>query len=152
MMPLRAIASPAYLGSLPLPHIRPPPLKYISTGRCSSIVFAGVHTLRYRQSSLIFLVPKFMSPKIFSCIGFGPYSLAWRTPCHFSTGCGAFQRRLPTGGAAKGMPLNVFTPDSFMPSSVPSATFTLVGCCANNTPVSNVSINVRNDFLIRIMI
>src|SRR3979411_1134230 len=34
-----------------------------------------------------------------------PKSLAGRTPFHFAAGCGGCQRRLPTGGAAKGMPL-----------------------------------------------
>src|SRR6202000_642561 len=33
-----------------------------------------------------------------------PKLVAWRTPCHLAAGCGAFQRRGPTGGAAKGIP------------------------------------------------
>src|SRR5207248_11498383 len=38
-------------------------------------------------------------------------------------GCGGFQRRSPTGGAANGMPLNARTPQraSTVPSRIPSA-------------------------------
>ncbi len=33
-----------------------------------------------------------------------------RTPFQAAIGCGAFQRRWPTGALAKGMPLNTLTP------------------------------------------
>ena len=45
-----------------------------------------------------------MSSKIRPCMQCGPNSVALRTPSHGCTGCGAFQRSSPTGGAAKGMP------------------------------------------------
>src|ERR1700749_2954066 len=33
-----------------------------------------------------------------------PKLVASRTPCHLAAGCGGFQRRGPTGGAANGIP------------------------------------------------
>ena len=54
----------------------------------------------------------------------GPNSLASRTPCHFCTGCGAFQRRFPTGGAANGIPLNTVMPERSFPSRIPLAVVT----------------------------
>ena len=68
-----------------------------------------------------------MSPKIFSCIGLGPNSSAIRTPSQFSAGCGAFQRRSPTGAFAKGTPLNTFTPEQSTPWRSPCATCTVGG-------------------------
>ena len=43
------------------------------------------------------------------------------TPFQLLTDCGAFQRKSPTGGAAKGIPLNETTSDfeSFMPEINP---------------------------------
>ena len=41
-----------------------------------------------------------------SCIEIGPNSKQSRMPSQFSAGCGARQRFFPTGGAAKGIPLN----------------------------------------------
>src|SRR5574344_1889023 len=102
----------------------------MNTGNFSFHVFEGVHILRYRQSSLISLVPNIMSPKTASCLGLGPKSLACLTPSHFSTGWGAFHLRFPTGGAANGTPLNTLTPEQSMPSSVPLAVCTCGAVCA----------------------
>src|ERR1017187_10813019 len=57
------------------------------------------------------------------CMQRAPYSEALRTPVQDGGGCGAFQRNGPTGGAAKGMPLNVRTLPSALitPSSTPLA-------------------------------
>src|SRR5262245_36297961 len=44
------------------------------------------------------------------------------TPLQGTTGCGASQRRLPTGGAANGIPLKAATPFSTMPRTVPPVT------------------------------
>ena len=41
----------------------------------------------------------------------GPNWSALRAPVQFFTGCGSFQRRSPTGGAANGIPLKLRTPD-----------------------------------------
>src|ERR1035437_10663432 len=51
---------------------------------------------------------------------------ALRPPCQDATGWGARQRRCPTGGAAKGMPLNA-TMDASLPGTpetCPPVTFT----------------------------
>src|SRR5574344_466594 len=129
-MPFFANSIPAYLGSDPLPAINPPPLKYINTGYFLPFTFACAHILRYRQSSLLLFAQKFISPKRFRCVGSGPNSLAGRTPFQDASPCGAFQRRLPTGGAANGTPRNTCTPDSIQPSSIPLLTFTRGPVCA----------------------
>jgi hypothetical protein len=43
------------------------------------------------------------------------------------TGCGSFHRRLPTGGAAKGIPLKMCTSPELLvvPEMMPPSTFTL---------------------------
>src|SRR5690606_36011975 len=43
-----------------------------------------------------------------------PYWLASRTPSHPAGDCGGFHRRSPTGGAAKGIPLNTVTPSTLL--------------------------------------
>src|ERR1700722_12337604 len=58
-----------------------------------------------------------------------PKLSAARVPCQLGPGCGARQRRGPTGGAAKGMFLNASTPSSCAPVSAPCATVT--DGCAN---------------------
>src|ERR1700740_1900899 len=65
-----------------------------------------------------------MSPKTFPCRQWEPNCVAFFTPVHFAAGDGAFQRRLPTGGAAYGMPRKVFTLPSSLPSTVPKRVFT----------------------------
>src|SRR5262249_40082497 len=85
--------------------------------------FAGVHTFKYRQSSLIGLSArsrKIMSEKIGACMQRVPNSVALRTPLQFFTGCGAFQRNSPTGGAANGIPRKTRTPG--VPAVAPSTT------------------------------
>ena len=57
----------------------------------------------------------------------GPNLSAARTPDQFCGGCGSRQRKLPTGGAAYGTPLNSRMPDTFTPSSVPLAMVTRGG-------------------------
>lgn len=66
-----------------------------------------------------------MSLKMRPCMGRGPYSTAFLTPDHGVTGCGAFHRSAPTGGAANGIPLNVRTLPSALttPSRTPSPIF-----------------------------
>ena len=53
-----------------------------------------------------------------------PYAFAARTPVHGATGWGARHRRLPTGGAANGMPLNAITRSLATPSTSPLSIFT----------------------------
>src|SRR5437773_8300941 len=40
-------------------------------------------------------------------------------PLHAATGCGGFHRRVPTGGAAYGMPLKLRTPSAAAPETRP---------------------------------
>src|SRR2546422_6804896 len=61
-----------------------------------------------------------MSPKIGACIARRPNSMVFRTPSQFFTGWGSFHLRGPVGGCAKGIPLNMRTPDFCAP--VPSIT------------------------------
>src|ERR1043165_194594 len=83
------------------------------TGRFSPSEVAEVQMLRYRQSSL----DSGASP--------GPWTQGSAnaevclTPLQGMTGCGAFQRRSPTGGAANGIPLKAATPLSTVPRTVP---------------------------------
>ena len=60
-------------------------------------------------------------PNISPCMQCGLQVSARNTPSQGITGCGGRQRRAPTGGAAKGMPLNRCTPDSerVVPSTRP---------------------------------
>src|SRR5262245_41794874 len=55
-----------------------------------------------------------------------PNSAALRTPFHGSTGCGAFHRKAPTGGAANGIPRKTRTPGDVAatPSTTPLSVFT----------------------------
>lgn len=48
-----------------------------------------------------------------------PNDFASRTPFHGTTAAGGFQRNMPTGGAAYGMPLNTRSPASAEPSTGP---------------------------------
>ena len=64
-----------------------------------------------------------MSLKMGLCIARGPNFFAARTPSQFATDCGGFQRKSPTGGAAKGTPLNArtFVAPLYVPSTTPLA-------------------------------
>src|SRR5207342_931172 len=57
------------------------------------------------------------------CIGLGPKESHFLTPFQWATGCGAFQRRSPTGGAAKGIPLKAVTSPEllFTPDTIPAS-------------------------------
>src|SRR5258707_10792172 len=60
-----------------------------------------------------------------SCIALAAKWSALRTPFQLPAGWGSRQRKLPTGGAAKGMPLKEWTPlASVTPSRRPLATLT----------------------------
>ena len=48
--------------------------------------------------------------------------MAFFTPVHGITGCGAFHRSSPTGGAANGMPLKMERSPSTAPSTSPPVT------------------------------
>src|SRR5437016_6547967 len=67
-----------------------------------------------------------MSPITFVFNNAEPILSACRTPFHLGIGCGAFQRRSPTGGAAKGTPLKIRTVRSALvvPATTPASVFT----------------------------
>ena len=92
---------------------------------------AAVHTFRYRQSSLILGVAP---PLPGACMHMEPNSSALRMPSQCATGWGARQRRLPSGAAANGMPLNTrtagFAPG--MPETVPLSRRTGASIAANS--------------------
>ncbi len=54
MTPFFARVVPLYSGMDPATSLNPPPKKKTMTGSFSSALCAGVQTLRYRQSSLMF--------------------------------------------------------------------------------------------------
>src|SRR5689334_7468117 len=107
--------------------------------RCFGEV-AGVQTFRYKQSSLL---PDGGFPP---CMGPGANLSACRTPSHFLGGCGARQRRSPTGGSAKGIPLYTTNPSSNVPCNKPCSTLT--GCWAIKHPPANNRYNTLKNFFI----
>src|SRR6185295_12801955 len=93
------------------------------TGILSLADFAGVHTFRYRQSSLTGAV---LPCERGGCMQAFAKASAFLTPDQGLTGAGDFQRRSPTGGAAKGMPLNIEMPFSVVPLTAPPVTLASV--------------------------
>ena len=82
---------------------------------------------------------------------------ALRVPSQFFTGCGSFQRKSPTGGWAKGMPLNILIPETWVPSTNPLTVLT-VGrplsdvSCADKIVVHKMKQNIKAiDFICRIV-
>src|SRR5450631_2465949 len=87
------------------------------TGSYSLGEFAAVQTFRYRQSSLVSPRPLAVGNSSEAPVRAGWEQVeenrsALRTPSQFAAGRGACHRRVPTGGAAKGMPLKTRTPES----------------------------------------
>src|SRR5579871_3117068 len=100
----------------------PPPWIHSITGRRDFGGHSAVQTFRYRQSSL--------TPSPF-CMHRAAKLVASRMPVHVGTGAGSRQRRSPTGGAAKGIPLKT-APPSFrrLPRMFPPVTMAEGGSCA----------------------
>src|SRR5450830_376404 len=75
------------------------------------------------------------------CMHAGAKVLASRTPRHDGTGCGARQRRWPTGGSANGMPRYTSMPSSLFPAKAPLSVFTtaagVAGAACPHAPTSN---------------
>src|SRR5579859_7133099 len=80
-----------------------------------------------------------------TCMHAGANWSALRTPFHDIGACGGRQRKSPTGGAAKGMPLYVVIPSAIVPWSNPDCTCTGFDVCASNpdTEASAVQTNAR---------
>src|SRR4249919_4056295 len=68
------------------------------------------------------------------CGGGGPNMSASRTPSHGRAGCGAANRRAPTGGWANGMPRKTATPFSARPRTCPAAVRTTGSVTSIRTP------------------
>src|SRR5512138_611828 len=89
------------------------------TGSGFADIVAGRHTLRVRQSSDF--------GTLSACTQAGPNRLVSFTPAQASTGCGTRQRRLPTGGAAYGMPFQLITLPAATPPTDPPSTIAMSG-------------------------
>src|SRR5207247_7043562 len=101
---------------------------------------AAVHTLRYRQSSFAggesgMSTETFNRPVPFGCTHTGPNASAFRTPSQRATGCGAFHRSGPIGGAPNGMPRKTRTPSGELAAAAtrPVSVFTGSGRAATST-------------------
>src|SRR5665647_2452985 len=95
------------------------------TGSFSSLVFAGVQTLRYRQSSLIFAGrPPDRESEVAGWGGTAENTFVSLTPSQGCTGAGGLHRRSPVGGAANGMPAKTRSPLCCMPETEPASVFT----------------------------
>ena len=94
------------------------------TGRGFAGAGSGVHTLRYRQSSLS-LAPAWIDASW--AHGLENVS-ACSTPCHGVTGAGGRQRSGPIGGAANGMPRNCRVIPFCDPCTSPSERWISVPC------------------------
>src|SRR6188768_2220341 len=97
------------------------------TGVFALAAFAGVHTFRYRQSSLTGAV---LPCVLGACMQALAKASAFLTPAQGLAGAGAFQRRSPTGGAANGMPLKTEMPASVTPLTAPPVTVATVTCAS----------------------
>src|SRR5215468_4743200 len=82
----------------------------------SPIAPGGAQTLMNRQSSLPVFGPDFPTA---GCVQMLPKAVAASVALHGAGGCGGVQRRLPTGGAAYGMPSHSLTPLNTMPHTAP---------------------------------
>ena len=103
------------------PLTKPPPCIITNTGSFSSLLFAGVVTLRYRQSSLMGMSPPLWFGSV-CCGGRLPHESDLYTPSHGFLGTGAFQRRFPTGASAYGIFLYRAAPSCSTPSISPCVT------------------------------
>ncbi len=98
--PSRAKARPSYQGLAGEPEMNPPPWIQTTTGSRAAAPGSGVQTLTFSvlspgtECSGISVMPA--SPRW----GVGPKRAASRTPSQAAGGCGAANRRSPTGAAA----------------------------------------------------
>src|SRR5687767_8188554 len=107
------------------------------TGSFSPDFFAGVQTSRYRQSSLAEMPGAWLFSDAGFCMQADANAVACFTPDQDLTGCGAFHRRSPTGGAAKGMPLNVETSFATVPATRPPVTFASAICAVAGAAIAS---------------
>src|ERR1700688_3793051 len=119
------------------------------TGSFALAEEAGVHTFRYRQSSLGPWSRKTISGKTSVCIQRGVNSTVFRTPVQLAAGWGVFHRNEPAGGAANGMPLKICTVESALvvPSTVP-----LSVCTRSDAVRESARANGRSVFPVTILL
>src|SRR3954454_19967898 len=110
----RTILSP--LAWFELPLTSPPPWMNTYTGiRDPRPLPVGRCTLTNRQFSAFDRGPLVLA----SAAHVAPYCVADLIPLHHGAGWGARHRRLPTGGAAYGMPRKLSTPSACEPRTAP---------------------------------
>ncbi len=97
----------------------PPPWIHTSTGRRPAS--ALVCTSRWRQSSPSTIVWGTSPVGSTGCGAVGPGRVQSRTSVQVAGGSGGRNRRAPVGGAANGMPRNVWTPPPCSPRTSPDA-------------------------------
>src|SRR4051812_27129242 len=99
----------------------------------------GAQTLMNRQFSLPAIGPIFPDAP---CVQMLPTCVAFNVPLQGAAGRGGAQRRLPTGGAAYGMPSHSLTPFTTMPQTAPLAVITVVPAahaCAEARPAGTAT-------------
>ena len=89
----------------PDPVVNPPPWIQTMTANFSEATFAGVHTLRFRQSSLVGPAPRMPRPVTGGCSGAGPGSIASRSR-QGGTAAG-FRKRGAEANGQKGVNLSM---------------------------------------------
>src|SRR5215213_3750100 len=105
---------------LELPLTRPPPWMNTKTGRRAPAGRPlGRRMLRNRQFSFPVSAP--LPPRTGQLL---PYRVASRTPGQAAAGWGGAQRRVPTGGAAYGMPKKLSMPPPVVPRTAPRSVVT----------------------------
>src|SRR6187455_806595 len=117
--PFLASPFPSYMLTLVEPPVKPPPWTQTITGTLAFGALAGVHTFRYRQSSL---TGEELPCEFAGCMHAFAKASAFLTPDQGWTGAGAFQRKSPTGGAANGIPLKIEMPSCATPLIAPPVT------------------------------
>src|SRR5665213_524176 len=113
------------MSSEPAPAKLPPPWIHTMTAAGVFMGHFGVHTFKYRQSSLL------LAPRLPPCTQLEPKAVASRTPVQGFAGSGSCQRRPATGGCANGMPLKTAPPSEVTPPRrLPVFTLTVGPCSA----------------------
>src|SRR5512139_3811900 len=98
---------------------------------------------RFFLASLISVGMPIFAAVLVSCMHPGPKLSAFFTPVHLFTGCGAFQRSSPKGGAANGIPLKEATPSFTTPSSSPPVTFAVWICASAGCDMPSATATIR---------
>src|SRR5687767_5012289 len=116
MTPFLVNDAPVKSLSAPLPKTKAPPCIHNITGNLEPfLIDAGVHILRYRQSSEDVWEMESAPGAKFAWAHSAQNFIASRTPFHDLTSCGGCQRSSPIGAAAYAIPLKLETSPSVIP-------------------------------------